>query len=165
MKMWKRSYPGFRRGGLRFRQGPHNSETYTNLHEQRPLSMGSKRGPRKSFSDGEEVATQSKRRLEQKKQKRRATLQQKVEADRSARLAKRRKRETKVPENQRNVEPCNDKKRKADANVYRELDSIRVIPAQRGQPDEPNDQATDDPTSIAYMKINDLSRIIRGSWN
>ncbi|GFY38118.1 hypothetical protein TNIN_80581 [Trichonephila inaurata madagascariensis] len=32
----KRSYPGPRRGGLRFRQGPHNSGTYTNLYEQRP---------------------------------------------------------------------------------------------------------------------------------
>ena len=46
-----------------------------------------------------ETATQRKRHLlEQKKQKRLETLQQESEADRSARLPKRRKRATEVPE-------------------------------------------------------------------
>ena len=44
-------------------------------------------------------------------------------------------------------------------------DIIRVIPAQPGQPHEPDDQITDALTSLAYMEINDLSRIVRASWN
>ena len=44
-------------------------------------------------------------------------------------------------------------------------DVIRVIPVQRQRPNEPIDQATDAPNCSAYMRINDLSRIVRASWN
>ncbi|GBM01464.1 hypothetical protein AVEN_209285-1 [Araneus ventricosus] len=44
-------------------------------------------------------------------------------------------------------------------------DVIRVIPTQQQRPNEIDDKATDAPTRSAYMRINDLSRIVRASWN
>ncbi|GBM17238.1 hypothetical protein AVEN_95492-1, partial [Araneus ventricosus] len=48
-----------------------------------------------------ETSTQRKRRLEKAKQKRQEKLQQESEADKSARLSKRRKRAEEVPEKRR----------------------------------------------------------------
>ncbi|GBO41872.1 hypothetical protein AVEN_143063-1 [Araneus ventricosus] len=44
-------------------------------------------------------------------------------------------------------------------------DVIRVIPTQQQRPNELDTKATDAPTRSAYMRINDLSRIVRASWN
>ncbi|GBN09591.1 hypothetical protein AVEN_94061-1 [Araneus ventricosus] len=70
-----------------------------------------------------ETSTQRKRRLEKAKQKRQEKLQQESEADKSARLAKRRKRAEEVPEKQRTVERANAKERMAHAKLIETEDA------------------------------------------
>ncbi|GBM63459.1 hypothetical protein AVEN_260895-1 [Araneus ventricosus] len=51
--------------------------------------------------------------------------------------------------------------------LQRIIPYVKVIksPDQQQRPNEPDDHATDAPTRSVYMRINDLSRIVRGFWN